>query len=213
VPGATTIVLTAHADATLYDRGSLLAANGAGEFIFAGSTNGSEARRALVRFDVAGALPAGATIASARLVLNVDRTKATVEPASVHRVTASWTEGTAHATQSGQGSGTAPDTGDATWIHRSSPDVEWATPGGDFTAQASARSNTDAPPRGQLLAVTWGSTDTMIADVQAWLADDATNYGWIVIGNESTRQTASRFRAREHEDAESRPALVIEYLP
>jgi hypothetical protein len=119
VPGATTIVLTADADATLYSRGVLPAANGAGEFLFVGSTNGTEPRRALVRFDVAGALPAGATIASARLVLNVDRTKAEVEPASVHRVTASWTEGTAHSSQSGQGSGTEPDSGDATWEHRS----------------------------------------------------------------------------------------------
>jgi hypothetical protein len=150
VPGATTVVLTPDADTTLYFRGTQQVANGAGEFLFVGSTNGNEQRRALVHFDVAGALPAGATIASARLVLNVDRTKAQVEPASVHRVTARWTEGAAHATVSGQGSGTAPEDGDVTWLHRSWPDLLWANEGGDFTAQASADSNTVAPPRGQL---------------------------------------------------------------
>lgn len=214
VPGATSVVLAPVADATLYDRSSLLASNGAGEYLYFGFTNRSEIRRALVRFDVASAIPAGARIASAKLVLNVDRTRDDdVVPSTVHRVTASWTEGASHSQTAGQGSGTAPGDGDVTWVHSAFPDVMWENPGGDFEPKPSSSTTVGAPPRGQLLPITWPSTDAMIADVQGWLDNAAGNYGWVVLGREGSSQTAKRVRAREHEEGDSHPRLVIEYLP
>ena len=213
VPGATLLTLAPAADATLIDRGSLLAAHGAGDSLFFGSTNGNEARRALVRFDVSSAIPAGATVASARLVLTVDRTQGETDESSVHRVLSSWTEGTANSRTAGGGSGTAPDDGSATWVHRSFPDVTWETPGGDFAEAPSATATVEPPPRTRRTAVTWGSTPEMVADVQSWLDDPSSNHGWIVLGDEGTRQTARRVASRENETEAERPRLVIEYFP
>lgn len=214
VYGATRIVLAPVADATLYNRSSLLASNGAGEYLYFGFTDDNETRRALVRFDVAGAIPAGSRIASAKLILNVDRTRDDdVASFTVHRVTASWTEGASYSQTAGQGSGTAPGDGDVTWVHSTFPDVMWESPGGDFEPKPSSSATVGAPPRGQLLPITWPSTDAMIADVQGWLADAAGSYGWVVLEREESRQTARRVRAREHEEGDFHPRLVIEYLP
>jgi hypothetical protein len=49
----------------------------------------------------------------------------------------------------------------------------------------------------------------MAADVQGWLDSPATNFGWIIIGNESAALTAKRFDA--HESAATRPILTVYY--
>ncbi|MCE2883180.1 MAG: hypothetical protein LW636_12610, partial [Planctomycetaceae bacterium] len=67
------VSLHAVADATLYESASGNAANGAGQYLFAGRTNQNLARRALLRFDIASALPQGAEIVAARLVLHVSQ--------------------------------------------------------------------------------------------------------------------------------------------
>ena len=108
VPGAASVALTPDADATLYDRGTLQAANGAGDSLFFGSTNGNEARRALIRFDIGSAIPAGSTIASARLVMTVDRARGEADESTLYLVTSSWGEGEADSATAGGGSGTAP---------------------------------------------------------------------------------------------------------
>ena len=48
----------------------------------------------------------------------------------------------------------------------------------------------------------------MIADVQSWLDNPATNFGWLVLGDESASATAKRFDTRE---SASPPVLTIEY--
>ena len=213
VPGSTPLALAPDADATLIERGSLLAANGAGQSLFFGSTNGDEARRAILRFDVSSAMPAGSTIASARLVLTVDRTRGEADESSLHRVTSSWSEGAVESRTSGGGSGATPDNGSATWVHRSFPDMAWETPGGDFVDAPSATAMVDPPRRTLTRDVTWGSTPEMVSDVQGWLDDPASNYGWIVLGNEGASQTARRVSSRENTVAEERPQLLIEYFP
>ena len=77
----------------------------------------------------------------------------------------------------------------------------------------SATVTVESPPRLQTLAVTWGSTAEMVSDVQDWLDDPASNYGWIVLGKEGTRQTAKRVASRENASTEDRPRLLIEYFP
>ena len=63
----------------------------------------------------------------------------------------------------------------------------WTNAGGDFVAAANAATSV-----GGLGKYEW-SSDQMNADVQAWLGDAATNFGWILIGNESKVKTANRF--------------------
>ena len=48
----------------------------------------------------------------------------------------------------------------------------------------------------------------MIADVQLWLDNPASNFGWLVLGDESTSATAKRFDTRE---SDSPPVLTIVY--
>ena len=48
----------------------------------------------------------------------------------------------------------------------------------------------------------------MVADVQAWVNNAASNFGWLVLGDESEAATAKRFDTRE---SASPPILTIEY--
>ena len=122
----------------------------------------------------------------------------------LHRTLADWGEGTSVAF----GGGGAPATpGDATWTNRFYPDLDWATPGGEFVATASA-----AATVGGIGFYTWNSTPALVADVQAWLDDPTANFGWTVIGNEQTPQQVRRFEAKES-IAAWRPKLVVEFDP
>src|SRR4030095_14498372 len=48
----------------------------------------------------------------------------------------------------------------------------------------------------------------MRADVQSWLNDSSINFGWLMLGDESTGSTAKRFDTRESANP---PVLTIEY--
>ena len=49
----------------------------------------------------------------------------------------------------------------------------------------------------------------MVADVQGWLDNPASNFGWLMLGDESTNLTAKRFDTRE---STSPPVLAITYV-
>jgi hypothetical protein len=55
----------------------------------------------------------------------------------------------------------------------------------------------------------WDSTPEMVADVQSWLDDPATNFGWILVGDESQIMTSKRFDSRENPLVQNRPLLRI----
>jgi len=69
------VTIGANRDNTLYS-GSGSESNGAGEFFFAGSNGFGQVRRALLRFDVALALPPGATVTQAEVILSMSKTNA-----------------------------------------------------------------------------------------------------------------------------------------
>jgi Ca2+-binding RTX toxin-like protein len=193
-------------DNTLYEhpRGAL--SNGAGEHFFVGTTDRGAIRRGVLAFDIAGRIPAGSIITRVTLTLRLSRTTAASQAITLHRLLADWGEGASNA--AGDEGGGAPATrDDATWIHTFFPTAHWAEAGGDFAATVSAR---------QLVAevgrYTWGSTLQMVADVQAWLDMPTTNFGWILLGNETTSHTAKRFDTREN-TAANRPVLTVEFMP
>lgn len=192
-------------DNSLYAEAPDRRSKGAGAFIFTGKNNRGEARRALISFDIAGNIPTGAVIDSTTLTLHLSRTSAGPELVELHRLLADWGEGTSDASAN-EGGGTTATAGDATWKHRFFDSSVWESPGGDHQPEASANAEVVSPG-----FYTWESTALMVADVQGWLDDSSTNFGWIVIGNESKRQTTKRFDSRENRDEENRPALVIEY--
>ena len=183
--------------------------NGQGNSIFTGKTGGqlgTYLRRALIAFDVLAAVPEGSTIDSVSLSLRLQQQagNANDRTVSLHRMIADWGE----AGSAGSGTGAAAQTDDATWTHRFFGSTQWASPGGEFISGASASSSVHGV--GQFTQ--WTSA-TMVSDVQGWLDDPTSNFGWIVIGDESTSTTAMRFASRETTEGTQRPVLSISFTP
>lgn len=209
---AATVTLIPSQDNTLIQTSDGSLSNGAGSSLFAGRTSQPAAvsrRRAVIAFDVAGAVPAGSTIMNVTLRLTVSRTNvsAGTVPVALHFVTSDWGEGTSDASFLGGGSGAPSTPGDATWIHTFFDTEFWGTPGGDFDPTPSA-----VVPVGGNATYEW-STEAMRQDAQAWLDDAASNFGWIVIGEESTSTTSKRFNSRENSATATRPMLIVEFVP
>lgn len=202
-PGSYSVVLEPTADATLYAQSGAIA-NGAGEFLFSGRILDGSRRRALLRFDVAGAVPAGATVTAATLQLSVTRTTSGEVPMHLHRVLADWGEGASDAGDPG-GQGVLAEAGDATWTLRFYPGDPWSSPGGDYVAEPSATAQVGADRHA------W-SGPQLAADVQAWLDAPQQQFGWALVADESLPgPTAKRFASRENSDAAARPLLTIDY--
>jgi hypothetical protein len=51
----------------------------------------------------------------------------------------------------------------------------------------------------------------MLADIQMWLNQPSTNFGWEIIGDELGGETTKRFASRELLNLADRPALTISY--
>jgi hypothetical protein len=163
-------------------------------------------RRALVHFDVDAPVPAGSTITGATLTVSMSQAASPAEfPVELHRVLADWGEGTSNAGASG-GTGAAATLTDATWKHRFFNTVDWAALGGDFAPAASASQAVG------LEGVYAWSGGTMVSDVQSWLDSPGGNFGWLLLGNETTAQSVKRFDTREAA-IDARPVLTIEYVP
>lgn len=203
---AATVTLRPNKDTTLYGPvnagGSADLANGKGEYLFAGTNGERRVLRSLIAFDFAGQIPAGATITAVTLTLpvNTPHTSNNIT-LRLHRVLADWGEGTVTA-GSGGGSGAPATAGSATWTSRLFNTAAWTTPGGDFAGTVSA-SQPVVSASSQVSIAAPG----LIADVQAWLANPATNFGWLLRAANET-DAAVRFGSRE---ATLAPALVVEF--
>ena len=197
-----TVALEPLRDNTLYESEQGTISNGAGHYLFAGKTDNGAIRRGLLAFDL-GAIPSGAVVVSASLTLNLSKSIAGETPVALHPVSAAWGEGASDAAGE-EGAGATAEPGDATWIHTFYDTGLWATPGGDFDPAPSACTSVGGPG-----TYTWASP-ALAADVAAWLADPATNFGWALLGDETTHRTAKRFDSRENEPA-NRPRLTITY--
>ncbi len=203
---AETVSLVAGRDNTIYESTTGALSNALGNGFFAGRTAQGFRRRGLVWFDVTTAVPAGAHVASARVILRFARGQFGEREVSLHRLVASWGEATSLAPGRG-GTGAPATAGDATWTHRFHDSIAWSTPGGDALADADAsRFVADTSDY-----VVWGPTPALTATVQSWLDDGASNHGWLVRGDESAPATARKFSSREELDPASRPRLVLEY--
>ena len=202
---AHTVTIEAARDATLIEHPEGALANGAGPVMFAGRTNApvNGARRALISFDVAGALPDRAIIESVSLTLFMNPSNPEPRVIRLYRVLADWGEGSS----SSSGGGGAPsEPGDATWIHTFWDTDFWVHAGGQFLGRASAERDVGASD-----FYTWDSTVHLVQDVQMWSAAPDRNFGWILIGDEATPQTVKSFASRDHTDPSLRPALELTY--
>jgi hypothetical protein len=206
-----TITLEPTKDNTLIESADGSLSNGAGPAVFAGRTGQSSnsIRRALLAFDVVGNLPAGSVIERVSLVLHRTGGPELPDVLSLHRLHSDWGEG---ASSFGGGSGAPATSGDATWIHTfydpgdpTDPDDRWDLAGGDF----------EIVPSASVFAVfgdefRWASSG-MVSDVEAWLDGSASDYGWILRGDESQSSSSVKLASREYEILDYRPSLTIDY--
>ena len=199
------VTLGASQDNTLYESSLGNISNGAGQYCFAGKTASAAIRRAVIRFEVQGALPAGAVVVDARLRLHMSKSIGGVADVSVHRALSPWGEGTSDASDE-EGSGAPAAVGDATWLFNDYPTYYWGQSGGDFAAAPSATT-----PVGDIGVYTWGESGA--ADVAGWVNGSTPNYGWVLVGDESASVTTKRFDTRENPVGSNRPALTIYYRP
>jgi len=202
--GAGMVTLEPIKDNSLIEDGSGAVSNGAGPLFIGrtGANGGSLAQRGVLEFDVAGNVPAGATVTSAEVTLHLEGIPPIFTPGatSFHRALAEWGEGTSSSTVGG---GAPATTGDATWIHTFHASSTWTSPGGDYVATPSDTRNVLA-----IGSYTWASAP-LATDVQLFLDQPSQNHGWVVIGDESGG-TARRFTSREGSPID-RPKLTIVY--
>lgn len=209
------VTLGASRDATIYGDITFQAhGNGSGEGLFAGNNGSGFTRRAMLEFDLSGIDPS-AIILSASLSLYADRAPNTVaRTISLYRLTADWGEGPSNPVNTpGQGVDAQP--GDATWFYRyyADPTRMWTSAGGagDFVPTASGSTVVAAELNWYTWSATAGSSTNagMLADLQTWLTNPDTNFGWMLRGNESGTQTVKRFGSRELAGFE--PYLTVTY--
>lgn len=200
--------IPAFKDNTMFEEDGNLS-NGQIGYLFTGKTQGLPGtavnRRALLAFAISDSISAGAVIDSVQLTMHVSKRRTdTLRATSLHRVTADWGEGNSNSGGAG-GGGDLAQTNDATWTYRFWNTDTWTTPGGDFNAGASATVNL-----GSLGFYHWKSAQ-MKADVQGWLDTPASNFGWIMIGDEATTGSAKRLDSRENPTPANQPALKVFY--
>jgi hypothetical protein len=194
---AATTNLAAVSDTSLHSAFSDLNFGGGTTFTVGGRNMGGQAR-ALIRFNIAAHLPAGATVNSATLTLTVNNANGPNSTFDLHRALAEWGEGGGD-----PNTGAAALEGEATWNHRLSPESAWSSAGGDYHGTPSASQAVAG------LGSYAFSASGMAADVQMWLNNPASNFGWLLRSQaETTLGTIRRFAGRAGLGA---PQLAINY--
>ncbi|MEO6406468.1 MAG: DNRLRE domain-containing protein [Ferruginibacter sp.] len=205
----TTVTLTPAADNSIYQDfpGN---SNGIGINIFAGNNGFNSPRRALLRFDFSS-IPSNVTITNVSLSLNCNFTTQLLGLGmSLFKLNQSWGEGSSNAGATRDGQGTLATINDATWNcafsnGAGSCSSGWTSAGGTFNASSSA--STTVGPAGTYV---WAGSQ-LATDVQSWLFTPASNFGWILLGDETQIGSAKRFGSRENSNAANRPTLSVTY--
>jgi hypothetical protein len=212
---AASIAIPASADATLFETEPNNSAGGA-DFFISGTTQNRTRNRALLQFDIAGAVPAGSQITSVGLQFEVTRVPGDGFEASLfglHRVLRSWGEGDTIVTDNMGGLGAPAAPGDATWFNRFHGSLQpWTIPGGapgiDYVADFSGSVflfDTDV--------YSVEGTPNLIADVQSWLDNPDFNYGWMLISSSEDLPFTARRLASSEDAGGGGPLLFIDYEP
>ncbi|MDP9175968.1 MAG: DNRLRE domain-containing protein [Planctomycetota bacterium] len=192
--------------------------------MFVGTDGPGNPKRGLIKFDIAGAVPAGATITGAQLQLTVglfagnggfgpggvsgaetislfDETRTWGQPANIVGATSF----------GGNGNGAPAQNGDATWNNafynsNSALAMPWTVPGGNWTAASADIA--DASVTGTLTSFTWSSAP-MIADVQNWLNNPTADFGWLIkSADEVTVEDFRAFWSSQGAAANNNPAIA-----
>ena len=176
------------ADTTITQKTSLMA-----NTLVVGTNNKSQSSRALLQFDIAGSIPTNATITSAALTVTV--VMAPPSPVNstfdLRALLLPWSES------------------DATWTNRLNS-TPWSTPGGaaglDYSINIS-QTNFFGSTTG---LYTFVSNSSLVANVQNWLQNPGTNFGWIVISESQGVNSTERTLASREVTANA-PTLLVQF--
>src|SRR5581483_1225495 len=194
--------------------------NGGMTWFNCGVTLNGTRNRGLVKFDIAGNVPAGSRITDGYLQVSVLQGSVDAGPNSefldLHRVLRDWGEGTNTTPSTSNGNrGTPATVGEATWNDRFALTTNhWGAPG----AEAEIDYLTDVSAEQVIYNVAqspffFSSTPQFLADLQLWLDHPQANFGLILIPtDETTAGTARRFGSREG-DPDLAPQLFVVYTP
>jgi hypothetical protein len=139
--------------------------------------------RALLKFDLTG-IPTNATVTGASLTVVIFRSNTDLADFDLNRVLVDWSEY------------------EVTWNKRSAA-TPWLAGGGqsgtEFVAAASVTATVDD---------TLFSSPGMVSDVQLWVRNSATNFGWIMLPTGNLGGTGKQLGSRE---SEFTSVLTVEY--
>ncbi len=218
----TSVTLEPSKDNAVFDTFSDIESSGASPAIVIGRVgpmSSSAARRMVLEFDLSS-LPENITITDATLkftVIGTNKGGITDPTLSVFKMTTEWGEGTSNTGpswghDSGIGQGAPAQQDDTTWRHAFWPNTTWTAPGGDFEATASAvHQMGDLDPSLESLQTV--TSAGIIADVQAWADDDASNHGSILTMEDDGDKKTPHIGTRENPDPNLRPTLELTYVP
>ncbi len=184
---------------------------GAQDFMPIGRTFVPSLGRGLIRFDLSS-IPSNASISSVSLrITSVFGGGGGMTPYGVHRMFTAWTEGGGVGGPDAAGGVGAPAVaGEATWNEPKHLSGTWGSPGAasgaDYVTTASASVTVVA------LGNHTVSSAGLVADVQRWLTNNASNLGWLIKDqNESVDGSARRIASRESTTTSERPLLTVAY--
>ncbi|MEO5803628.1 MAG: DNRLRE domain-containing protein [Verrucomicrobiota bacterium] len=193
--------------------------NMGGEIYFnAGSNLHGNRNRGLLRFNLSADVPPGSKIQKAIFSIRVVLIPADEPAASIfdlHRLLQPWGEGAKLSNTTGPGRGSPATNNEATWLDRFAfANSPWFLPGAaptnDFVSFKSAEqfiSDTGSSP----YYFSSVSSPQLAADVQLWLDNPGTNFGWLLKSrDETTISTARRFGSRE--DPNQTPILSVTFV-
>ena len=214
---AATVVLQPVADTTLIEAAPTNNLGGS-TFVNAGTSGIGTRNRGLYKFDFSS-IPPYSKIKSAAVTLEVlyePNAGGVSSMFGLYRLLKSWGEGdkiTIHMVDS-SGFGLPATTNEATWNSRFAFTTNnWTSPGASNDFATVISSSTQV--YGTADFPYFGSTPQMVADVQIWVNDSSSNFGWLLkTESESTLKTARGFGSREFagEDTNSPPKLQVEFI-
>lgn len=190
------------ADTTLHEAFPDNNFGGGNTFTTGGGITTGARSRALLKFDIAGAIPANAVINSVSLQLTVVSTSMSApvnSDFSLYRTLNDWGEGAG----SDFLQGSPAQEGEATWNHRFAAATAWTTAGGDYAVSASATTHIMGNANYMFTSASFAD------DVQFWLTNSAANFGWTLRSqNEVAAGTIRRFGGKGHP---TEPVLTVEF--
>lgn len=200
-----TLFIPANKDNTMYESSDPGLSNGAGDYFFVGRTfqGVNSLRRGLLQFDLS-AIPNGSTINTVTLKITASRSRGGSQTINLHKVSQDWGEGSSDASGN-EGGGTTAQSGDVTWTSAFTGGDQWNTLGGDFDTNVSASLVVNGLQTYDFESI------NLTTDVQNWVDLTVDNFGWVLIGDESTSGTAFQFISREN--TATSPELVVGFTP